>query len=172
MMLYEKPVMKRSPSFWKEKDIDLEMWWNVRDWKKSALWKYRAMHSELEWTMNISPSITNYFKCWESCILDLQSAIFGSLEVSLQTKSNSCTFQNQSPITYDHMISILKKMIEIGEAADKKEHGQPFMQEECGDWADHFALESADGSQVDPSPATMEWVFTKVEAFRLMDAIN
>jgi len=122
--------------------------------------------------MNIGRSITNYFKCWESCILDLRSAIFGSLEVSFQTKSKSCKFQNPLPIIYGNMISILEKMIEIGEAADKKEHGRPFTQEECGGWADHFTLESVDGSQVDPSPATMEWVFTKVEAFRLMDAIN
>jgi len=141
------------------------------DWQASALWKYRAMQSELEWMMNISHSITNYFKCWESCILDLWSAIFGSFDVSFQSKSESCKSQNPLPITYGNMISILEKMIEIGEVADKKEHGWPFMQKECGDWADHFTLESVDDSQVDPSPATMEWVFTKVEAFRLMESL-
>jgi hypothetical protein len=130
------------------------------------------MKSDLEWDMSIGRSITDYFKCWRSCIAELRSAIFDSLDVSFQTKSRSCGSHNPSPITYDTMISILEKMIEIGEAADKKEHGQPFTQEECGDWADHFALESVDGSQGDPSPATMEWVFTKVEAFKLMDAIN
>jgi len=170
MMLYEKPGMKRSPSFWKEKDKDLEKWWNVTDWRGSALWKLRAMCTELEWTMYISSSITNYFKCWEGCISELRRAIFDTLDVKYV--SGSLESQNPSPITYDRMISILKKMIEIGEAADEKERGRPFTQEECGDWADHFALESADGSQVDPSPATMEWVFPKVEAFRLMDAIN
>ena len=170
MMLYEKPGMKRSPSFWKEKGIDLEKWWNMTDWRESALWKYRAMCTELEWTMYISSSITNYFKCWEGCISDLRSAMFGTLDVKYV--SGSFESQNPSPITYDHMISILKKMIEIGEAADKKECGQPLMQEECGDWANHFALESVDGSQGNPSPTTMEWVFTKVEAFKLMDAIN
>ena len=35
-MLYEKPGMKRSPSFWKEKGIDLEKWWNVMNWQASA----------------------------------------------------------------------------------------------------------------------------------------
>lgn len=166
VMLYEEPGMKRGPSYWKDNDVKLAEWWNVQNWHTSAQWKWSTMSSSESyfWNYNVAAHITDYFKCWKDCISNLRDAIFGSMNIKYNKDTHSTKFVNKSPITYDAMIAILERMIELGAAADSK-------QQEA--LADSSALESSDGSQMacDTEPIA-EWVFTKVEAFRIMDGIE
>jgi hypothetical protein len=166
-MLYEGPGVKKGPSYWKAENVDLAEWWNVQNWEKSARTKSTIMASTAyQWEVNVAFHISDYFKCWKDCINDLRSAIFGHMELR-KTKS-STEYTNSEPITYDAMIIILEKMVELGAAEDELSNGDALHHNQ-EEWKDYHAFESLDGNQI---PGATGWEFPKVETFRIMDAIE
>jgi hypothetical protein len=182
-MLFTKPGEKRGPEHWKRAGLSesLGTWWNAKEWNASAQWKFNTMRiSELEWSTKIARHIRNgYFDCWMPHICELRKAIFGGMDVRSDDQKESLTFvfSNSSPIGYDKMISVLEAMVKVGEEVDREEdHSQPSSPRndygsEQGEWKEYFALESSDGSQTCGSGIT-EYVFTKVETFKIMNAIE
>ena len=166
-MLYEGPGTKKAPSYWKDKNVRLEDWWNVQNWETSAIWKWTTMASSIfQWEFNVTSRISDYFKCWKDCIDDLCIAIFGHME--LRYTKSSMEYANSEPITYNAMIIILEKMVELGVAEDELSNGDALHHNQ-EEWKDYHAFESLDGNQI---PGATGWEFPKVETFRIMDAIE
>jgi hypothetical protein len=180
-MLFTKPGEKRGPDYWKKEHLSesLGTWWNAKDWTASAMWKIRTMQfCELDWQVTIARHIMDgYFDCWMPHICELRKAIFGGMDVRATGRNEPLNyeFSNSSPIGYDKMISVLEAMVKVGEEEDRKEdHSQPSSPRngsEQGEWKEYFALESSDGSQTCDRGIT-EYVFTKVETFKIMNAIE
>jgi hypothetical protein len=182
-MLFTKPGEKRGPDYWKREQLSeaLGTWWNAKDWIASAQWKFTTMKdSDLAWSFHIAGHIEDgYFNCWMPHILELREAIFGGMDVRINRQKEPATFEfsNSSPIGYDKMISVLEAMVKVGEEEDRKEdHSQPSSPRtdygsEQGEWKEFFALESSNSSQT-CDRGTTEYVFTKVETFRIMNAIE
>jgi hypothetical protein len=182
-MLFTNPGEKRGPTYWKKEGLSesLAIWWNAKDWTASAMWKIRTMkfgELDLDWNVNIARHIEGgYFDCWMPHICELREAIFGGMNVRNTNRNAPLNyeFSNSSPIGYDKMISVLEEMVRVGEEADREEdHSQAsslLNGSEQGEWKEYFALESSDGSQT-CDKRTTEYVFTKVETFRIMNAIE
>jgi len=186
-MLFTNPGEKRGPDYWKKEGLSesLATWWNAKDWTASAMWKIRTMkfgELDLDWDVSIARHIEgSYFDCWMPHICELCKAIFGGMKVRVtgQNVPLNYEFSNSSPIGYNKMISVLEAMVNVGEEEDRKEdHSQPSSLQndyglEQGEWKEYFALERLDGRQTRTcNKQTPEYVFTKVEAFRIMNAIE
>jgi len=119
------------------------------------------------WKYHVTSHISDYFKCWKDCINDLRSAIFGHMQLSY-TDSMTMTYDNPEPITYDAMITILEKMVELRVAEDELSNGNALHHNQ-EEWKDYHAFKSFDGNQI---PGATGWEFPKVETFIIMDAIE
>jgi len=183
-MLFTNPGEKRGPDYWKQEHLSesLATWWNAKDWAVSAKWKIQMMkfsELDLDWDDSIARHIEgSYFDCWMPHICELCEAIFGGMNVVQVTGRNASQnyeFSNSLPIGYDKMISVLEEMVRVGEEADGEEdHSQAsslWNGSEQGEWREYFTLESSDGSQT-CDRGISEYVFTKVETFKIMNAIE